>query len=72
MKRIDKEHKAVTPIDLERMARSIANSYGDKGAIILVSGDDGIRVGVWGLTDRETQDALCVGIHHNMLRVCKD
>lgn len=62
----------VTPIDLRRMARSIANSYGDKGAIIIVSGDKGVRIGVSGLTDIEAQNALCVGIHHNMRRICED
>ncbi len=49
------------------MARSIAASYGDKGAIVLTVSEEGIRIGVQGLTDREVQEALCVGIHYNML-----
>jgi len=47
------------------MARSIAATYGDKGAIVLTVGAEGIRVGVFGLDAREIQDALCVGIHYN-------
>ena len=62
----------VRPLDLQRMAGSIAASYGDKGAIILTYGDDGIRVGVSGLTEREAQDALCVGIYHNSDRCIGD
>ena len=57
----------IVAIDLERMARSIATSYGDNGAVVITSGPEGFRIGVSGLTDRELQDALCVGIHHNLL-----
>lgn len=57
----------VRPIRLERMARSIAAAYGDKGALILTVGDDGVRVGVHGLNAREIQEALCVGIHYNFV-----
>ncbi len=49
------------------MAGSIAASYGDKGAIILTVGDEGIRIGIQGLTEREAEEALCVGIHYNLL-----
>ena len=52
---------------LERMARSIASMFGDKGAIILTLGTDGVRVGVHGLNAREIQEALCVGIHYNFV-----
>ena len=55
----------VQPVDLVRMARSIAQSYGDKGAVVLTVGKNGIRIGVHGLNAREIQDALCVGIHYN-------
>jgi len=61
----------IKPIALKNMARSIARSYGDKGAIIITHGEEGTRVGCWGLTDRETQEALCVGIHYNMKRICE-
>lgn len=64
--------KQITPVDLERMARSIAANYGDKGAVIITYGDDGFRIGVSGLDSRELQDALCVGIHHNFLKMAED
>ena len=54
----------VRPLDLTRMAAAIAASYRDKGAIIITSGDDGLRIGVHGLNGREIQDALCVAIYH--------
>jgi hypothetical protein len=57
----------VRPLDLKHMARSISQSYGDKGAIVLSVGTDGVRVGVYGLDAKEIQDALCVGIHYNFV-----
>ena len=54
----------VTPVDLKRIAASISRSYADKGALVVTSGEDGIRVGVHGLDLREVQDALCVAIYH--------
>ena len=55
----------VTPITLRKMARSIASSYGDKGAIVITVGDEGVRVGVEGLTPQQIQDALCIAINYN-------
>lgn len=52
---------------LERLARSIATSLGDKGAIVLSIGAEGVRIGVHGLDAREIQDALCIGIHYNFV-----
>jgi hypothetical protein len=54
----------VRPVDLRRTAAAIASNYGDKGAIIVTSGEDGIRIGVHGLDARELQEALCVAIYH--------
>lgn len=59
----------IAAIDLKRMAGSIAASYGDKGAVVITVGDSGFRIGVANLTDRELQDALCIGIHHNLLKL---
>jgi hypothetical protein len=56
------EEGHVRPLQLTKMAESISRSYGDKGAIIITSGDDGIRVGVHGLDLNEAKDALCVAI----------
>jgi len=47
------------------MARSIASSYGDHGAIVITVGDEGVRIGVDGLDQHQIQDALCVAIHYN-------
>ncbi len=58
----------IRPLDLTRMAASIAASYGDKGAIIITSGDDGVRIGVHGLDGREIQEALCIVIYHAVSR----
>ena len=53
----------VRPVDLTHSAAAIARNYHDKGAIIITSGDEGIRVGVHGLDLRECQDALCTAIY---------
>jgi len=53
---------------LERMARSIAHAHGDKGAIVITVGEDGVRIGVHGLDAREIQDALCVGLFYNFVK----
>jgi hypothetical protein len=60
----DKIKPIIRPIDLKTMAASVSRSYGDKGAIVITSGDDGIRVGVYGLELSEAQEALCVAIYH--------
>ena len=62
----------VHPVDLERMARSIAQAYGDKGAIIITVGKDGVRIGIHGLDAREIQDALCVGLFYNFVKDIDD
>jgi hypothetical protein len=66
---MDRDETKVHPIDLRRTAAAIAANYGDKGAIVITSGDDGIRVGVHGLDGRETQEALCVAIYHAVSKV---
>lgn len=54
----------VRPLDLTTMAASIATAYRDKGAIVITSGEDGVRIGVHGLELREAEDALCTAIYH--------
>ena len=54
------------------MARSIAQAYGDKGAIVITVGKDGVRVGIHGLEAREIQDALCVGLFYNFVKDIED
>ena len=57
--------KKVTPINLKKMALAIAKSYGDKGAILITVGDEGVRIGAEGLSHQDVQDALCLAIHYN-------
>jgi len=66
--------KLLNPIGLKSMARSIAQSHGDKGAIVISMGNDGIRIGTAGLTFGEVREALCVAIHHSYCfeDVCAD
>ena len=59
----------VRPMDLKRTAAAVAANYGDKGAIIITSGEGGIRVGVHGLDSREAQEALCIAIYHAVARI---
>lgn len=59
-----RDESQVRPLDLTKMAASVSRSYGDKGAIVITSGEEGVRVGVHGLDLRESQDALCVAIYH--------
>ncbi len=60
-----KMDQKIVPIDLRRMARSIATSYGDKGAIIISKGPDGYRFGTEGLSPEEIEHAACLLIHYN-------
>lgn len=50
---------------LRQMARSVAAAHGDMGAIIISVVDEGIRIGVEGLTPQQIQDALCIAVHYN-------
>jgi hypothetical protein len=61
----------VRPIGLQDTAAAIARNYGDRGAIIITSGEEGIRVGVYGLDLREAQDALCTAIY-DVVSKCLD
>lgn len=57
---------AVTGLLTHReIAGSIAASYGDRGAIVITVGNEGVRIGVEGLTQQQIQDALCTAIHYN-------
>ena len=55
----------IHPISLKKMATSIASDYGDKGAIIITMGEDGIRIGTDGLSYQELNEVLCTAIHYN-------
>jgi hypothetical protein len=65
---VDDPESNVRPLDLTKMASSIASAYRDKGAIVITSGEDGVRIGVHGLDLREAEDALCTAIYHVVAR----
>ena len=58
----------VVPISgLRQMAASVAATHGDKGAVIISVGEDGVRIGVEGLTPSELREALCVALHYSFV-----
>lgn len=60
--------RGVLNMPLRKTARALARLHGHDGAIIITKSSDGVyHVGLAGLTDREVQDACCVGIHCNLL-----
>ena len=60
-----KIHEKIYPIKLRQMAKAIANSYNDKGSIIITLGNEGIRIGTDGLSHEELNTVLCTAIHYN-------
>jgi hypothetical protein len=52
---------------LRQMARTVAFMHGDKGALILTLGKDGVRIGSEGLTPTELRELLCVAISYSFL-----
>ena len=61
------DQQKVIPINLRAMARSIARSYGDKGAIVVTYNEDVCRIGCEGLTLSEAIEALTAAIHYAYL-----
>jgi len=59
------DRKAIRAFPLRRMARSIAANYGDKGAVVVAFGEEGIRIGVENLTPIELRETLCAAIHYS-------
>ncbi len=57
---------SIHPVDLHRTARAIASNYGDKGAIVVSVGEEGVRIGTEGLTPKELREALCIAIHYSL------
>ena len=52
-------------LQLRGLAETVAAECGDKGAIVITFGEDGIRVGTEGLTPTELREALCTAIHYS-------
>ena len=57
--------QSVRPMKLRHSAAAIARNYGDKGAIVITYGDDGVRIGTENLTPSELREALCTAIHYS-------
>lgn len=55
----------IRPVDLRRTARAVASNYGDKGAVVISVGKDGVRIGTEGLTPDELREALCLAINYS-------
>ena len=53
------------PLSLRHTAGAVARNYGDKGAVVITYGDDGIRIGTESLTPSELREALCTAIHYS-------
>lgn len=54
-------------INLQGLAKTVADECGDKGAIVISFSSEGVRVGVEGLTPEETREALCVAVHYSFI-----
>lgn len=57
----------IRPVDLRRTAKAIASNYGDRGAIVISVGEDGVRIGTEGLTPSEQREALAVAVHYTFV-----
>jgi hypothetical protein len=67
-KEVQETARCVVPFPgLRQMARSVAFMHGDKGALILTLGRDGVRIGTEGLTPSELREVLCVAINYSFL-----
>lgn len=58
------DRNSVRPMALRHTASLIARNYGDKGAVIITLGSEGIRIGTDGLTTAELREALCTAMHY--------
>lgn len=52
-------------IQLRGLAETVAAECGDKGAVVISYGSEGIRIGTEGLTPEELREALCTAIHYS-------
>jgi len=65
MKSLNGKKGSVQPMSLRHTAAAVARNYGDKGAIVITFGDDGVRIGTKNLTPLELREALCTAIHYS-------
>ena len=60
-------NEKIRPLSLRHTAASIARNYGDKGAVIISVGEDGIRIGVENLTSAEVREVLRAAVHYSFV-----
>lgn len=60
-------NSSIRPLSLQQTASAVARNYSDKGAVVITFGDEGVRVGVNGLTPDELREALCVAVHYSFV-----
>ena len=60
-----KPEQKMRPLSLRHTAGAVARNYGDKGAVVITYGSDGIRIGTENLTPSELREALCTAIHYS-------
>ena len=59
--------RTVRPLSLRQTAAAVARNHGDKGAVVISYGEEGIRIGTESLTPAEVREALCVAMHYSFL-----
>jgi hypothetical protein len=62
-----KSDRAVHALPLRKTARAIAANTGNKGAIVITLGQNGIHVAADGLNPEEVREALCTAIHASFI-----
>jgi hypothetical protein len=62
---MEKTEPSVRPLSLRHTAAAIARNYGDKGAVVITLGTDGVRIGTENLTPSELREVLSIAIHYS-------
>jgi hypothetical protein len=62
---LEQNTKSMRPLSLRHTAAAVARNYGDKGAVVITLGEDGVRIGTENLTPSELREALCTAIHYS-------
>jgi hypothetical protein len=61
------KNEKLRPLSLRHTAMAVARNYGDRGALIISVGENGVRIGVENLTPAEVREALCTAIHYSFV-----
>jgi hypothetical protein len=65
MMKPERKDESVRPFSLRHTAAAVARNYGDKGAVVITLGSEGVRIGTENLTPQELREALCTAIHYS-------